>query len=181
MEGFINGLLEYSRIGRTHQSSEEVNVAELLAEIIDSISPPSQFSVQVGSPMPILKAKRVPLVQVFSNLITNAIKHHDRDNGQIQVQALERGDRYEFLVVDDGPGIDVAYHDKIFTIFQTLRSRDDLESTGIGLSLVKKAVEAEGGEVTVRSEEGKGATFIFTWPKEPGIDAGASRRLTANA
>jgi len=181
MEGFINGLLEYSRIGRTHQSSEEVDVADLLADIVDSISPPSQFSVQILAPMPTLKAKRVPLVQVFSNLITNAIKHHDRDDGQIQVQAVEHDDSYEFLVVDDGPGIDAAYHDKIFTIFQTLRSRDDLESTGIGLSLVKKTVEAEGGEVTVRSAEGKGATFTFTWPKEPSIDAGASRKLTANA
>ena len=170
MEGFIDGLLEYSRIGRSHQSSEIVDVALLLAEVIDSISPPDQFSITVESPMPLIKAKRVPLFQVFSNLINNAIKHHDRQDGLVQVSAVDQGDCYEFSVVDDGPGIDSAYHDKIFTIFQTLRSRDDLESTGIGLSLVEKTVKAEGGSIRIISVEGEGATFRFTWPKEPYVD-----------
>ncbi len=178
MEGFINGLLEYSRIGRTHQSSEIVDVAALLADIIDSISPLDQFSIETISPMPTIDAKRVPLIQVFSNLIGNAIKHHDRKDGRIEISAIEHDGSYEFLVADDGPGIDAAYHDKIFTIFQTLRSRDDLESTGIGLSLVKKTVEAEGGEISVRSEEGKGATFSFTWPKEPHVEMKAHEALT---
>ena len=168
MEGFINGLLEYSRIGRTHQSSEIIDVADLLADIIDSLSPSAQFSIEIISPMPVLKTKRIPLTQVFSNLIGNAIKHHHREDGRVEISAIEHDDSYEFLVTDDGPGIDPAYHDKIFTIFQTLRSRDELESTGIGLSLVKKAVKAEGGETSVSSEEGKGATFSFTWPKDPG-------------
>ncbi|MGB3787235.1 MAG: PAS domain S-box protein, partial [Phormidesmis sp.] len=181
MEGFIDGLLEYSRIGRTHQGSELVDVAALLADILDSISPLGQFSVEIVSPMPTLEVKRVPLIQVFSNLIVNAIKHHDRKDGRVQISAIEHDDSYEFLIADDGPGIDAIYHDKIFTIFQTLRSRDDLESTGIGLSLVKKTVKAEGGEVSVSSEEGKGATFSFTWPKEPHVGLRTYDRLASSS
>lgn len=165
MEGLINGLLEYSRIGRTHQSRERVDVAELLAEVIDSISPLGEFTVEVAPDMPVLEATKVPLVQVFSNLITNAIKHHDRPDGTVRISARELDKAYEFSVTDDGPGIDPAYHEKIFTIFQTLKARDQLESTGIGLSLVKKIVTSEGGTVTVDSEPGKGATFRFTWSK----------------
>ncbi|MBE9062583.1 PAS domain S-box protein [cf. Phormidesmis sp. LEGE 11477] len=171
MEGFINGLLEYSRIGRSHQSSEIIDIALLLEEVIDSISPPAQFSIDVATPMPVIKAKKVPLFQVFSNLVNNAIKHHDKSNGLVRISAVDRGDYYEFSVTDDGPGIDPAYHDRIFTIFQTLRSRDDLESTGIGLSLVEKTVKAEGGSIGIVSAEGAGATFRFTWPKEPHVDS----------
>lgn len=167
MEGLINGLLEYSRIGRTRQSTEAVDVGAMLAEIIDSLSPLGEFTIEITSAMPVLRAKRVLLLQVFSNLITNAIKHHHRLDGQVQVSARDLGDFYEFSVADDGPGIDPAYHHKIFAIFQTLRPRDDLESTGIGLSLVKKTVIAEGGNITLESDVDKGATFRFTWPEKP--------------
>ena len=167
MEGLINGLLEYSRIGRTHQSYERIDLSELLAEIIDSISPLGKFTVEVAPDMPVLEATKVPLVQIFSNLITNAIKHHDRPDGSVQIGVRELDRAYEFSVADDGPGIDPAYHEKIFTIFQTLRARDQLESTGIGLSLVKKIVTTEGGSVMVESEPGEGAIFRFTWPKSP--------------
>lgn len=167
MEGLINGLLRYSRIGRTRQSHEAVSVDELLTDIIDSISPPESFTVEVLPPMPDLQARRVLLMQVFSNLISNAIKHHHQSGGHVQISAADRGDFYQFTVADDGPGIAPAYHHKIFTIFQTLKPRDDLESTGIGLSLVKKIVTAEGGEITLESAVGEGSTFRFTWPKDP--------------
>ncbi|MGB3294656.1 MAG: ATP-binding protein, partial [Phormidesmis sp.] len=170
MEGLINGLLEYSRIGRTRQVTEAVDVGALIEEIADSLSPLGAFTVETTSAMPILSAKRVLLSQVLSNLITNAIKHHHRSDGRVQVSARDLGSFYEFSVADDGPGIDPAYHRKIFTIFQTLQPRDDLESTGIGLSLVKKTVTAEGGNITLESAVGKGAIFRFTWPKNPRAD-----------
>lgn len=168
MEGLINGLLEYSRIGRTHQSSEQVNVADLLEEIIDSL-PVGDFKMQVVSEMPTFQAKLTPLSQVFSNLINNAIKHHNREDGQVKISCQDLGAFYEFSVQDDGPGIAENYHEKIFTIFQTLRARDELESTGIGLSLVKKTVLAEGGAIQLFSQPDRGATFKFTWPKMPHI------------
>ncbi|MGC1309208.1 MAG: PAS domain S-box protein [Phormidesmis sp.] len=173
MEGLINGLLEYSRVGRTHQSHEQIDVDKLLAEVIDSLSPLGEFTIDVAPDMPVLEGKRVPLLQIFLNLVGNALKHSDRPDGHVQVSVRDIGNFYEFAIADDGPGIAEKYHEKIFTIFQTLKSRDDLESTGIGLSLVKKAVTAEGGEIRVVSAVGQGATFYFTWPKQP------YRRLTA--
>jgi len=169
MEGLINGLLDYSRVDRTHQSHERLDITELLHDIIDSISPPSAFNIELAPNLPVLEAKKTPLRQVFANLITNAVKHHDRSNGNIRISAREAGNFYEFAVSDDGPGIDPTYHEKIFVIFQTLKARDDLESTGIGLSLVKKIILAENGCISVESELGQGTTFTFTWPKSPYI------------
>ncbi|MEL6354200.1 MAG: ATP-binding protein, partial [Cyanobacteria bacterium J06627_28] len=167
MEGLINGLLEYSRIGRTHQSHEQVDTQELLDSIVDVLPKPGPFTVEIRSPMPIFQAKKVPLTQVLSNLIGNGIKHHSRADGKVIVSVKELDKFYEFQVSDDGPGVPKAYHDKIFTIFQTLKARDELESTGIGLSIVKKVIDAEGGEIFIESEDGQGTTFRFTWPKEP--------------
>ncbi|MEM6521795.1 MAG: ATP-binding protein, partial [Cyanobacteria bacterium P01_C01_bin.70] len=96
---------------------------------------------------------------------SNAIKHHDREDGQLQITASEQGQYIEFVMTDDGPGIEPQYHQKVFTIFQTLKSRDELESTGIGLAIVKKIVESEGGTITLESSLGQGTTFRFTWPK----------------
>lgn len=166
MEGLIDGLLRYSRVGRERQPVETVPVAALLAEVIDSLAPPAGVTVEIVTPMPTLQTQRLPLRQVFANLISNAIKHRDRPEGRVQIAAVEQDDWYEFSVTDDGPGIAAAYHSKIFTIFQTLVARDKSDHTGIGLSIVKKSVEAEGGEITVESAEGEGATFRFTWPKQ---------------
>lgn len=171
MEGLINGLLEYSRIGRTYQSSEQVDVAALLEDVVDSL-PTAGFTVIIAPDMPEFQAKRSPLYQVFSNLINNAIKHHHRSDGTVEIGVEDLGQVYQFTVKDDGPGIAEAFHEKVFAIFQTLRSRDELESTGIGLSLVKKAVLAEGGNIEIfsKGEQGAGTTFQFTWPKIPNID-----------
>jgi PAS domain S-box-containing protein len=176
MEDLINGLLEYSRVGRTQVKEETVNVGELLAEILDSLSPPATFTIEIQPNMPTLVAKRLLLTQVFSNLISNAIKHHDRPNGKIVISARKKGNDYEFSVSDDGVGIASENHEKVFGIFQTLKARDVQESTGIGLSIVKKIIETEGGKITLESELGKGATFRFTWPSQPK----SSLELTTN-
>ena len=126
------------------------------------------LTIELAPDLPIFYTDRVPLARVFANLISNAIKHHHRDNGRIEISWAPGGDGfYEFAVADDGPGIDKAYHSKIFEIFQVLEARDKVESTGIGLAIVKRTVEAEGGEICVESEVGKGTTFRFTWPMNP--------------
>jgi hypothetical protein len=165
MESLIDGLLEYSRIGRTQTSDEQVNVTTLIHEVLDSLAPPSNFIVELAPNLPTFSAKRLPLSQVFANLIGNAIKHHNRAEGRIQISVQDQGQFYEFVVADDGPGIAAEYHDKVFMIFQTLDSRDNKESTGIGLSIVKKILETEGGAITLESELQQGTTFRFTWPK----------------
>ncbi len=105
------------------------------------------------------------LSQVFTNLISNGIKHHDRLEGSIVVSGGESGDFYQFAVADDGPGIAPEHHDKIFAIFQSAHPQPHRDSSGIGLSIVKKIVEAEGGKIWLASERDRGTTFYFTWPK----------------
>jgi len=167
MEGLIEGLLQYSRVGRIQVPSEMVKVENLLAEIIDSLAPPSEFEVKVEPGMPTFVTERLLLQQVFSNLISNAIKHNRAESGHVKISVKELDEFYEFSVEDDGPGIAPQYHDKVFVIFQTLEARDKVENTGIGLSLVKKIVEGQGGTISLESAEGEGATFRFTWPKQP--------------
>ncbi len=167
MEALIEGLLQYSRVGRIQVASETVKVEKLLAEIIDSLAPPSGFEVKVEPGMPTFVTERLPLQQVFANLISNAIKHNRSESGYVKISVKELDDFYEFSVADDGPGIAPQYHDKVFVIFQTLEARDKVENTGIGLSLVKKIVEGQGGTISLESAEGEGATFRFTWPKQP--------------
>jgi PAS domain S-box-containing protein len=165
LEGLINGLLEYSRAGRTQVLTELVDVGQLIAEVIDSLAPPPTFKIEVGANMPAIDTKRILLFQVFSNLIGNAIKYHSRLDGHILISVRDKGEYYEFSVADDGQGIAPEHHEKVFQIFQTLQSRDQTESTGIGLAIVKKIIEAEGGKITLESQLGKGATFRFTWGK----------------
>ena len=167
MEALINGLLEYSRVGRVQTPSLRVNVDQLLKEIIDSLAPPETFTIEVEPGMPTLLTKRVPLQQVFTNLIGNAIKHHTGSDGHVKISVKDQGQYYEFAVSDNGPGIAPEYHNKIFVIFQTLEARDLKEGTGIGLAIVKKIIEIETGKITLESVLGVGSTFRFTWPKIP--------------
>jgi signal transduction histidine kinase len=164
MEGLIQGLLEYSRVGRTQGSLTSVSVKDLLTKIIDSLSPPSGIEVAIAPNMPAFTTDAISLERVFTNLISNAIKYH-HSQGKIEITVREHPEFYEFAVADDGPGIEPEHHERIFRIFQTLQARDTFESTGIGLSIVKKILEERGNSIRVESELGQGATFYFTWNK----------------
>lgn len=166
MEGLLEAILLYSQVGRVNVMVELVDVSVLLDEVVKKVAPPAEFTLEIGDGMPAFKAPRQWLTLLFTHLIDNAIKFHDRPDGHIAITVNEVDDYYQFAVSDDGPGIATAYHDKIFTIFQTLQARDQFESTGVGLTLVKKIVEEHGGKVTVASTEGRGACFSFTWPKQ---------------
>ncbi len=165
MENLIEGILEYSRIDRIKAAAETVNVGNLVAEVIEDLAPASGLCIQTATGMPEIITVRVRLKQVFANLIGNAVRHHNKPDGQIWITVSDLGNWFEFSVADNGPGIAGDYHYKIFEMFQTLQPRDTLESTGVGLALVKKIVEGQGGAVRVISAEGQGANFIFTWPK----------------
>jgi len=167
MEALIDGILQYSRAGRMRTKPEMVNIDLLVKDVIELISPPKNVLLNVMPGAPTINTERVPLQQVFINLIGNAIKHAGADNPRIDVTWLDKEAFLEFAVADNGHGIAPQYHDRIFAIFQTLEARDRVEGTGIGLSVVKKIVEAQGGRVWVESDVGKGATFRFLWRKEP--------------
>jgi signal transduction histidine kinase len=179
MEKLITGILDLARIGRVAQADETVFVRTLLREVVDTLNPPPGFKVELPFFLPTLTTNAVQLQQVFTNLISNALKYHDHPaTGTVQIGCDDAGDFYSFSVADDGPGIDAEYHDRIFVIFQTLTERDTLESTGVGLAIVKKIVERQGGHIGVKSAEGQGATFTFTWPKKA---AKAKAPATASA
>jgi len=178
MEALITGLLQYSRAGRLDGQPETVAVGALLQEIIDSLAPGPEFRIEVEPGMPTLVTERLPLQQVFSNLLSNALKHHHRQPGdppgRIRISSREQPiagtsspgvEVYEFAIADDGPGIEPQYHDKVFGIFQTLEPWDKAENTGIGLALVKKIIESRGGKIWIESQPFQGTTFWFQWPK----------------
>lgn len=165
MERLLDDLLQYSRVGRTEQAISEVDVTEMLDSIIDSLPRPEAIQVQVDPDMPVIRTLTAPLDLTFRNLIQNAIKHHDREDGNIVVSYRDQGDFVQFSVQDDGPGISPEFHQRIFRMFETLRPRDDVEGSGMGLSLVQKTVETIGGSISLESQPGQGSTFSFTWPK----------------
>ena len=165
MSATIDGLLDYARIGRTTEAIELVAIAQLLAETIETLAPPPTFTIAIAHNLPKIQTKRMRLSQVFTNLVGNAIKHHDRADGLIHLGIAERPEFYEFAVSDDGPGISPEQHERVFEIFHAVNPQNRPDSTGIGLAIVKKIVEAEGGTIRLESQLGKGTTFYFTWPK----------------
>jgi PAS domain S-box-containing protein len=170
MNALLNSLLEYSRSGRRQSPIITVDVNQLLTDIIKDLVPPPTFTINTVTIMPILHTRQQPLRQVFTHLIDNAIRHHPTRQGIVKVSAIERSDCYEFVITDNGDGIDPQFQDRIYTIFQTLKARDQQENTGAGLAIVKKIVVAEGGTIKLESAAGHGATFRFTWLKQPIIN-----------
>ena len=173
LEALIDGILQYSRAGRVRSQIELVDIGALLTDVIELLAPPPEVTITIDPSMPVISTERTPLQQVFMNLISNAIKYNRQPGATIHISAQDRHDRYAFSIADNGPGIEPQYHERIFGIFQTLESRDRVEGTGIGLSVVKKTVELHGGSVTVDSALGEGATFTFEWPKAAEENAAA--------
>ncbi|MDO9016974.1 MAG: ATP-binding protein [Deltaproteobacteria bacterium] len=167
LEGLIEGILAYSRAGRTGRAVVEVDVGALLAETVELLAPPPTATVTIEPGMPVLRTARAPLQQVFMNLIGNALKHAAGPATAVRVSAREADGFWEFSVTDNGPGIAPAFHERIWGMFQTLKPRDEVEGTGIGLSVVRKTVTAMGGRAWVESADGVGSCFRFTWPAVP--------------
>jgi light-regulated signal transduction histidine kinase (bacteriophytochrome) len=161
----IRGLSEYSKIGKQEVRSESVDVHGLLQEVLNHLSITPTMKVEISQKMPVLIAPKSALFVIFSNLIENAIKHNNKENGCIRIYSDEQSDYFEFTVEDDGPGIAPEYHEKIFALFQTLQSKDKVENIGMGLTLVKRMLEEYGGEIRIESGTVCGSKFIFTWFK----------------
>ena len=165
MDALIDGVLRYSRIGRIGEAAVEVDLNEVLHEVIDSLAPPAHIAVRVASRLPSIRAEKTSIQQVLQNLIANAIRYLDKPQGRIEIGCADQGASWRFSVADNGPGIEARHFQRIFQLFQTLNPRDRVESTGVGLAIVKKIVEQYGGQVWVESALGQGSTFFFTLPK----------------
>jgi len=165
MEALINGILQYSRAGRMKANSVAIPMNDFVQDIVFNLAPPERFVVQIQENLPTIEGEKVAIEQVFSNFISNAIKYNNNENPVIRIGYEDRGPVHCFYVEDNGPGIAPEFHEKVFAIFQTLQARDSVESTGVGLAIVKKIIEEKGGSVWLESALGQGSKFLCTFPK----------------
>jgi signal transduction histidine kinase len=165
MTSMIDAILKYSKVTRGSLKMEQVDLQILLDEIIDELAIPAEFTLAFSPNLPVFISHRTKLKQVFSNLISNAVKYHNRPNGFIKISANEKDEEFEFVVTDDGPGIAPKYHKRVFEIFKTIGADSEKESSGVGLAIVAKIIKDFKGAIELESDVGKGASFKFTHPK----------------
>jgi len=161
----VDSILQYSSAGHAREEQEQIDLNTVLTEIICEIDPTENIEITVENKLPVLMCKKTHIIQVFQNLLSNAIQYMDKEKGRINVGCHEENGFWKFSVADNGPGIDQKYFKKIFKIFQTLSPTNETESTGIGLSVAKKIVKLNAGRIWVESNPGEGSTFFFTLPK----------------
>jgi PAS domain S-box-containing protein len=165
MHNLIDGVLQYSRVGRIREDIVPIDLNGLIPGIIDGIAPPAHIRVVVQPGLPVIECERTRIIQVFQNLLGNAVKFMDKPAGEVKIACVQDGEFWRFSVADNGPGIEAKYFDRIFRLFQTLSPRDEFESSGVGLAVVKKIIEMYGGRIWIESEMDRGSTFFFTLPR----------------
>jgi signal transduction histidine kinase len=166
MYNLIDGVLQYSRAGRTEEKIVQVNLNDFIPEAIDMLVPPQNISITIENTLPVIECAETHVMQLFQNLLSNAIKYMDKPRGLIKIGCVEQDGFWKFSITDNGPGIEEKHFDKIFKMFQALSVSEDFEGTGVGLTITKKIVELYGGNIWVESGIGKGSTFFFTLPKQ---------------
>jgi len=166
MRNLIDDLLRLSSIGTRQETLEKVYLSEVFEQIKEDMkSRLEDVSLQLPKTMPIIIANRTRMVELFGNLISNAIKYNDKPEKRVEVGWTQQGEFYRFFVRDNGIGIEEPYLEKVFELFERLNPRgDDYESTGAGLAICKRIVEEYGGRIWVESKVGEGSTFYFTLP-----------------
>jgi signal transduction histidine kinase len=179
MQGLIVGVLDYARAGREGRPPEAVDVGGLVRDLLDILRPPPDAEISVAEDLPVLHTDRRALRQVFQNLIANAVRHGGGHRLRLRIDWEQRGDAFEFMVADNGPGIDPGVRERIWTLFFTTTASSDESGTGIGLPIVKKIVEQRGGSVKLESRPGEGARFIFLWPESPSFEGARAAAATA--
>jgi signal transduction histidine kinase len=174
LDALLDALLEYTRIGRVVPPIEIVDLRSLVAETAPLCDPAGAFAIAYDGPDVTLAAHRGALELVLRHLVGNAVKHHDRGTGRVTVTAAVEEDRCRIRVVDDGPGVPEGMQERVFEMFQTLRPRDEVEGSGMGLALARKTARVYGSEVTLESPvaDGRGSAFAVLWP----LRAAADRR-----
>jgi light-regulated signal transduction histidine kinase (bacteriophytochrome) len=165
MNNLLEGVLQYSRIGRITENKAAIKLNELVPEIIETISAPAGIHITIENQLPTITSEPTRIRQVFENLLSNAVRFMGKPEGSVKVGCVEEGAYWKFSVSDTGPGIDQQHFEKIFRLFQTLQAKDQFESTGVGLTIAKKIVELYGGRIWLTSTIGQGSTFYFTLPK----------------
>jgi signal transduction histidine kinase len=168
LDNLLNDLLDYARAGKADETQSTVDIGDFVVQIGSFLDQSGQFNLRYVGPQIDVITYPTPLNQILMNLISNAIKHHDKDSGTITVRATFKNDRLHFSVSDDGPGIPEQYQDRVFALFQTLRSRDEVEGSGLGLAIIRKLIERYDCEITLTSNpsQQRGTMFSFDFPAE---------------
>lgn len=170
MQSMINDLLDYSRVGTTGKTFEKTDCAHVLGQAIVNLQEVigESGAVVTNDDLPIIKADETQLIQLFQNLIDNAIKFRGKEPPRIHVTSKKKEKEWLFSVQDNGIGISSQYAERVFVIFQRLHNRKKYPGTGIGLAISKRIVERHGGQIWMESKPGKGSTFFFTIPRKGG-------------
>ena len=163
MGELIDGILNYSRAGQVDTELLKFNLKHLIQEVLENLDIPREFKTEIDCANIEIHTNKVQLLQVLSNLIGNAVKYHNKKAGAITIICRKVNDEVEISVKDDGPGIPENYHSTIFEMFGIANEKRRSDSTGIGLAIVKKLVDQNGGAIRVNSIVNKGSEFIFTW------------------
>ncbi len=166
MYKLIDGILDYSKVGRVREKKIQVDLNKLVRDVTDAISPPNNIRITINNDLPVIVCEKTRMEQLFQNLLSNAIKYMNKPRGEINISCVDESKHWKFSVSDNGAGIENEHFDKIFELFQPAIPDDKHESTGLGLTIVQKIVELYGGEIWVESEVGKGSVFFFTLLKD---------------
>ena len=173
MSTMIADLLPYARTLSEDLPTESLRISQVLGWAVNNLGLAIQSSgaeiFYNPDSLPTVRGNKLALVQLFQNLLGNAIKYRSSEPPRIEISAEQKNDSWRFWVRDNGIGIAPVYHERIFTLFQRLHTREQHAGTGVGLALCRKIVQAHGGKIWVESEEGKGATFIFSLPAEAAL------------
>ena len=164
MMDLIQGVSEYSKAGINETTDEEINLTQVLNEVRTLIYLPAHIQLNYSDNLPKIKGNKTKVLQVFLNLINNAIHYNDKPEGKILVKCDEKSCNYIISVSDNGPGVPAALREKIFKLFQK-GSIQKIDSQGIGLAVVQKIIEGRGGSIEGTESKLGGAKFIFNWPK----------------
>jgi two-component system, NtrC family, sensor kinase len=175
MYSLIDGVLKYSRIGRSEENRIPVNLNEFVPELINMVAPPENIKITIENELPTIVAEEIHIMQLFQNLLSNAVKYMDKPQGLIKVSCIEKcsteqnevrpPDLWQFSIEDNGPGIDEKDFHNIFKMFRSLPVKQEFQGTGVGLSVAQKIVQMYGGRIWIESQKGIGSTFYFTLPK----------------
>ncbi|MDG1812295.1 MAG: HAMP domain-containing sensor histidine kinase [Polaribacter sp.] len=163
MDDLIQGILQYASVDKIDNTEKKIDLNVLVRDVLDTVYHPSNITISIQENLPIINGDDFRLKQLFQNLLSNAIKYCNQIKGDVALNYISKDNFWQFEITDNGMGIDAKYYKKIFQIFQVLE--DSENSTGVGLSIVKKIVEFYGGKIWVTSKLKKGTTFYFTLPK----------------
>jgi signal transduction histidine kinase len=169
MSRLLYAMIQYSEVSLVGKKQESLDLNSVLSKVISMINPAENIEIVIENELPVIFGVRKFMEELFENLINNSVRYMDKPKGVIKVGCVEEDDFWKFSVSDNGPGIEGKYFDKVFEIFQMLSLRDETESIGIGLSIVKKIVELYDGRIWIESQVGDGTTFFFTFPKSSSI------------